>query len=148
MQTTTLIKEHRCNIKPLSEALWQTPSHIFFVGSHAYPVSRLAFLKEFKGPTPPILWMLYNLYTIQSTFLKIKLWFSWWHFQDKETHRFFTPNNGSSFFPPLFFSLQHVVYTVCSYIPKHSFHWIPFSCLPGSFLNHSQFSPARITGWC
>lgn len=51
------------------------------------------------------------------------------------------------FFPP-FFSLEHVVYTLCSYIRKHSSHWIPFSCLPLSVLNQSQSSPARITGWC
>lgn len=38
------------------------------------------------------------------------------------------------------------IYCKFLYIQDNS-HWIPFSCLPGSFLNHTQFSRARITGW-
>lgn len=90
------------------------------------------------------------IYTIEQI-LKIELLFSWWNFfQDNKIHSFYTPKNGSSF--PLyllffFFSFRACrIYCKFLYIQDNS-HWIPFSCLPGSFLNHTQFSRARITGW-
>ena len=70
MQTTALTKERCCNVKHSevnSASFWgltTDSSHLFFGGSRAYPVPRLLLLKEFKGSTPPVLWLLYNLYAI------------------------------------------------------------------------------------